>query len=237
MLAFPFLIVAVGLAAIFGPSLTQRDDRARLRGDARASCASPAARRWRCASRTSCARRSPTAPATRRSCAATSCRTCASTLLVQATVTIPPAIIGEAVLSFLGLGVQPPTPSWGVMLSAAQPFLSHGAVAGGLAGPRDRAGDAGVQPARRRAARRPRPEDDALMRAARGRRRCRCASTPTTGSCTRSTACRSRSTRRGARARRRVGLRQERDRDVAARLLPATAQLSGTRALRRRATC
>ena len=43
-----------------------------------------------------------------------------STLLVQATVTIPAAIIGEAVLSFLGLGVQPPTPSWGVMLADAQ---------------------------------------------------------------------------------------------------------------------
>ena len=28
-------------------------------------------------------------------------------------------------LSFLGLGVQPPTPSWGVMLSAAQPLLSQ----------------------------------------------------------------------------------------------------------------
>ena len=39
-----------------------------------------------------------------------------STLLVQATVTIPIAIIGEAALSFLGLGVQPPTASWGVML-------------------------------------------------------------------------------------------------------------------------
>ena len=50
-----------------------------------------------------------------------------STLLVQATVTIPLAIIGEAVLSFLGLGVQPPTPSWGVMLSAAQPLLVAGA--------------------------------------------------------------------------------------------------------------
>ena len=48
----------------------------------------------------------------------------ASTLLVQATVAIPAAIIGESVLSFLGLGVQPPTPSWGVMLSSAQPFLS-----------------------------------------------------------------------------------------------------------------
>jgi ABC-type dipeptide/oligopeptide/nickel transport system permease subunit len=48
----------------------------------------------------------------------------AGTLLVQATVWIPQAIIGEAILSFLGLGVQPPTPSWGSMLSAAQPFIS-----------------------------------------------------------------------------------------------------------------
>ena len=35
------------------------------------------------------------------------------------------AIIGEAVLSFLGLGVQPPTPSWGAMLAAAQPYLAQ----------------------------------------------------------------------------------------------------------------
>jgi peptide/nickel transport system permease protein len=48
----------------------------------------------------------------------------ASALLVQATVTIPQAILGEALLSFLGLGVQLPTPSWGTMLSAAQPFLA-----------------------------------------------------------------------------------------------------------------
>jgi peptide/nickel transport system permease protein len=48
-----------------------------------------------------------------------------NTLLVQATVIIPAAIIAESILSFLGLGVQPPTPSWGVMLSAAQPFLGQ----------------------------------------------------------------------------------------------------------------
>lgn len=48
-----------------------------------------------------------------------------SPLIVQATVAIPTSIIGEAVLSFLGLGVQPPTPSWGVMLSAAQGFLEQ----------------------------------------------------------------------------------------------------------------
>ena len=46
-----------------------------------------------------------------------------SAILVQATVAIPTAIIAEAVLSFLGLGVQPPAPSWGTMLNAAQQFL------------------------------------------------------------------------------------------------------------------
>jgi peptide/nickel transport system permease protein len=44
---------------------------------------------------------------------------------VQATVIIPAAIIAEAILSFLGLGVQPPVPSWGIMLSSAQPFLTQ----------------------------------------------------------------------------------------------------------------
>jgi peptide/nickel transport system permease protein len=47
----------------------------------------------------------------------------ASALLVQATVSIPGAVIAEAILSFLGLGVQPPSPSWGTMLNAAQQFL------------------------------------------------------------------------------------------------------------------
>jgi len=46
-----------------------------------------------------------------------------SALLVQATVSIPGAIIAEAILSFLGLGVQPPRPSWGTMLNTAQQFL------------------------------------------------------------------------------------------------------------------
>jgi peptide/nickel transport system permease protein len=49
----------------------------------------------------------------------------ASTLLVQATITVPIAIVGEAVLSFLGLGVQPPTPSWGTMLEDAQSYLTE----------------------------------------------------------------------------------------------------------------
>jgi peptide/nickel transport system permease protein len=49
----------------------------------------------------------------------------ASAILVQATVAIPTAVIAEAVLSFLGLGVQPPAPSWGTMLNAAQQFLEQ----------------------------------------------------------------------------------------------------------------
>jgi peptide/nickel transport system permease protein len=44
-------------------------------------------------------------------------------IIVQATVAVPTAIIGESLLSFLGLGVQPPTPSWGSMLSAAQGYI------------------------------------------------------------------------------------------------------------------
>ena len=46
-----------------------------------------------------------------------------SPLLVLATVSIPGAIIAESILSFLGLGVQPPNPSWGTMLNSAQDFL------------------------------------------------------------------------------------------------------------------
>jgi peptide/nickel transport system permease protein len=46
-------------------------------------------------------------------------------LLVQVTLTIAAAVIAEASLSFLGLGQQPPMPSWGSMLNSAQRFLSN----------------------------------------------------------------------------------------------------------------
>lgn len=46
-------------------------------------------------------------------------------LLVQATLSIATAIIAEAALSFLGLGQQPPAPSWGSMLNTAQRFLTQ----------------------------------------------------------------------------------------------------------------
>jgi peptide/nickel transport system permease protein len=47
----------------------------------------------------------------------------AGPLIVQATLGFSLAILAEATLSFLGLGVQPPEPSWGAMLNAARPFL------------------------------------------------------------------------------------------------------------------
>jgi peptide/nickel transport system permease protein len=46
-----------------------------------------------------------------------------STVSVQATLGMAGAIVAEASLSFLGLGVQPPTPSWGTMLDAGRSHL------------------------------------------------------------------------------------------------------------------
>jgi peptide/nickel transport system permease protein len=48
-----------------------------------------------------------------------------SPILVQATLTIAAAIIAEASLSFLGLGQQPPAPSWGSMLNTAKNFMTQ----------------------------------------------------------------------------------------------------------------
>ena len=47
----------------------------------------------------------------------------ASTLIVQATIQFAIAILAEAALSYLGLGTQPPQPSWGRMLNEAQTML------------------------------------------------------------------------------------------------------------------
>ena len=48
---------------------------------------------------------------------------CVSTLIVTSTLGIPNAILSEASLSFLGLGVQPPMASWGQMISAARQVI------------------------------------------------------------------------------------------------------------------
>lgn len=121
-LAFPFLIIAVGLAAIRGPSLENaaialgianipiivrvvRGEALRISGlefvqAARAMNISQA--------RILFQHLLPNA---------------SSVIIVQATVIIPVAIIGEAMLSFLGLGIQPPEPSLGIMLADAQEYI------------------------------------------------------------------------------------------------------------------
>jgi ABC-type dipeptide/oligopeptide/nickel transport system permease subunit len=50
---------------------------------------------------------------------------CLSPLLVQVTVAFANAILTEAALAFLGLGVRPPTPSWGAMLDMGRRFLTQ----------------------------------------------------------------------------------------------------------------
>jgi peptide/nickel transport system permease protein len=47
----------------------------------------------------------------------------ASTFMVIATLELARAIVLEATLSFLGLGIQPPTPSWGVMIQEGREYL------------------------------------------------------------------------------------------------------------------
>lgn len=48
---------------------------------------------------------------------------CMAPLIVQATLGFSDAILNAAALGFLGLGAQPPTPEWGIMLSDARPFI------------------------------------------------------------------------------------------------------------------
>ena len=49
----------------------------------------------------------------------------AAPLIVQATLAIAAAVIAEASLSFLGLGQQPPAPSWGSMLNTAKNYVDN----------------------------------------------------------------------------------------------------------------
>jgi peptide/nickel transport system permease protein len=51
---------------------------------------------------------------------------CLPPLIVQATLLVAVGIIIEAAISFIGLGVQPPTPSWGTMLAEARNYLFSG---------------------------------------------------------------------------------------------------------------
>jgi len=61
---------------------------------------------------------------------------CLSPLIVQATLDFPKAILASAALSFLGLGAQPPSPEWGVMITRGRLYLEaypHMALFPGLA--------------------------------------------------------------------------------------------------------
>lgn len=124
MLACPFLILAIALAAFLGPSLTNamlaigitatpffirltRGQVLSIKGEDYVEAARAMGNpQWRVAARHILPNILPQ-------------------LMVQATLTIAMAIIAEASMSFLGLGLQPPAPSWGSMLNSAQRFLSN----------------------------------------------------------------------------------------------------------------
>src|SRR5579859_1125650 len=124
MLACPFLILAIALAAFLGPNLTNAmiaigvSTAPRFMRVARAATLDAssndyveAARAignpgWRVAVRHILPNIVPP-------------------VLVQGTLAIAAAFIAEACLSFLGLGQQPPDPSWGSMLNSAQRFLEQ----------------------------------------------------------------------------------------------------------------
>ncbi len=124
MLACPFLILAIALAAFLGPDLTNAmiaigvSTAPRFMRVARAATLDAASNDyveaaraignpgWRVAVRHVLPNIVPP-------------------VLVQGTLAIAAAIIAEASLSFLGLGQQPPDPSWGSMLNSAQRFLTQ----------------------------------------------------------------------------------------------------------------
>jgi peptide/nickel transport system permease protein len=127
-LAFPFLILAVGLAAINGPSLSGA---AVSLGIAQVPTMVRVVR-----AETMRLKESPFVLAATamdasgaRILAQHVLPNCLSAIIVQATVIMPAAVLGEAVLSFLGLGIQPPTPSLGIMLSDAQQYLGRAPTA------------------------------------------------------------------------------------------------------------
>ena len=124
VLACPFLILAIALAAFLGPSLTNamiaigvsatpvfvrltRGQALAVKAEefilsARAIGNPP----WRIALRHVLPNVMPA-------------------LIVQATLAIAAAVIAEASLSFLGLGQQPPAPSWGSMLNTAKNYIDN----------------------------------------------------------------------------------------------------------------
>ncbi|MGY2897000.1 ABC transporter permease [Deinococcus sp. UYEF24] len=122
LLAFPFLILAITLAAILGPSLqntmlaiaivtvpafarvTRAQVLAQRELDYVQAAGALGAGSWRTLLRHILPNIS-------------------GALIVQTSLAIAEAVLAESTLSFLGLGVQPPTPSWGSMLNTARGYL------------------------------------------------------------------------------------------------------------------
>jgi peptide/nickel transport system permease protein len=123
-LAFPFLIIAVGLAAISGPSLSNAVIAIGISHvPAMIRIVRGETLRITSADFVTSARTLDAGGL--RIIAQHVLPNCVSAIIVQATVIMPVAVIGEALLSFLGLGIQPPTPSLGIMLSDAQQYLGQ----------------------------------------------------------------------------------------------------------------
>jgi peptide/nickel transport system permease protein len=124
MLACPFLILAIALAAFLGPDLTNAmiaigvSTAPRFMRVARAATMDAASNDYVEAARA--LGNPPWRVALRHVLP-----NIVPPVLVQGTLAIAAAIIAEASLSFLGLGQQPPDPSWGSMLNSAQRFLSQ----------------------------------------------------------------------------------------------------------------
>ena len=123
--ALPILAVAVSIGTVdLGPFGTLDLGRpARDHAAAVAACsgarsrASCAARRCRCASASSSTPRARSARRTRASSSRHVLPNCLGPIIVNATLVVAEAILVESTLSFLGFGIQPPTPSWGNLLS------------------------------------------------------------------------------------------------------------------------
>ena len=124
LLAIPFLILAIALAAFLGPSLI----------NAMIAIGVSAAPKFiRITRGQVLAVRNEDYVQSARALGASDLRIIARhifpnvmpPLIVQATITIATAIIAEASLSFLGLGLQPPNPSWGSMLNTAKNFMTQ----------------------------------------------------------------------------------------------------------------
>ncbi len=135
LLAFPGVLLIVGLSAVLGPSLRNtivvlsltgwtgyaRLVRAQIRAARELEFATAALALGALPSRVLWRHLLPQA---------------LPPLLVQATFGMASTIVAEASLSFLGLGVQPPTPSWGAMINEGRTFLlvaPHLAIAPGVA--------------------------------------------------------------------------------------------------------